>query len=95
MSLIWFVLVLFFFGFVFGAIARLLVPGRDPMGCTGTWALGIVGSLVGGFLGYVIFGADIEDGAVQFGGIVGSIIGSVIVLLILRAVSGNRRRVRR
>ena len=96
MSLLWFILVLFVFGFVFGAIARLLVPGRDPMGCTGTWALGIVGSLVGGFLGYVIFGADIDKGAVQFGGFFGSIIGSVIVLLVLRTVrGGSYRRTRR
>ena len=90
MSFIWFVLVLFVFGFVFGAIARAIVPGRDPMGCTGTWALGVAGSLVGGFLGYAIFGADIEDGAVQFGGIVGSIIGSVLLLLVLRAVDRGR-----
>jgi uncharacterized membrane protein YeaQ/YmgE (transglycosylase-associated protein family) len=89
-SFIWFLLVLFVFGFVFGAIARAIVPGRDPMGCTGTWALGIAGSLVGGFLGYAIFGADLDDGAVQFGGILGSIIGSVIVLLVLRAVSRRR-----
>lgn len=91
MNFIWFVLVLFFFGFVFGAIARAIVPGRDPMGCTGTWALGIGGSLVGGFLGYAVFGADLEDGAVQFGGVVGSILGSVILLLVLRAVSGRSR----
>ena len=90
MSLIWFILVLFVFGIIFGAIARAVVPGRDPMGCMGTWALGVGGSLLGGFLGYVIFGADIDDGAVQFGGLLGSIIGSILLLLILRAVSGGR-----
>ena len=83
--MIWFVLVLFVFGLLFGALARLLVPGPDPMGIFATWALGIAGSLVGGFLGYLLFGADIEDGAVQFGGIVGSIVGSVLVLLLVRS----------
>ncbi len=88
--MLWFILVLFVFGLIFGGIARLLVPGRDPMGCVGTWALGIGGSLLGGFLGYWIFGADIEDGSVQFGGIIGSIIGSILLLLILRALRGGR-----
>ena len=90
MSLIWFILVLFVFGIVFGAIARAVVPGRDPMGCMGTWALGVAGSLVGGFLGYAIFGADLDDGAVQFGGFLGSIIGSIILLLVLRALGGTK-----
>lgn len=89
MSLLWLILVWFVFGFVFGAIARAVVPGRDPMGCMGTWALGVAGSLVGGFLGFLIFGADAEDGAVQFGGILGSIIGSILLLLVLRATQGR------
>jgi uncharacterized membrane protein YeaQ/YmgE (transglycosylase-associated protein family) len=54
--MIWFILVLFVFGIIFGAIARLLVPGRDPIGIVGTWALGVAGSFMGGFLGYLIFG---------------------------------------
>jgi len=84
--MIWFILILLGVGLIFGAIARLLVPGRDPMSIAQTWLLGVIGSLVGGFLGYVIFGADIEDGAVQAGGVVSSIIGSIIVLLIYRMV---------
>lgn len=90
----WFLLVLFFFGIVFGAIARLLVPGRDPLGIMGTWALGVAGSFVGGFLGYALLGADIEDGAVQMGGIFGSIIGSVLLLLVVRALRGRGGRSR-
>ncbi len=93
--MLWFILVLLFFGLLFGAIARLVVPGRDPLGLAGTWLLGVVGSFVGGFLGYVIFGADIDDGAVQMGGVFGSIIGSILVLLIYRAVKGDRYRGRR
>lgn len=83
--MLWFILVLFVFGLIFGAIARLLVPGPDPMGIAGTWLLGVVGSFVGGFLGYALFGADLEDGAVQMGGIIGSIVGAVLVLLVYRA----------
>ena len=89
--MLWFILVLLFFGLIFGAIARALVPGRDRMSLAQTWLLGVVGSFVGGFLGYAIFGADIDDGAVQMGGIVGSIIGSVLVLLVYRAVRGRDR----
>ena len=53
-----------------------------------TWELfvvGIVGSFVGGFLGYLLFGFDDDEGAIQPGGIIGSIVGAVIVLLIWRA----------
>jgi len=94
--MIWFILVLLFFGLLFGLIARAIVPGRDRMSLGQTWLLGIIGSFVGGFLGYALFGADIEDGAVQMGGIFGSIVGSVIVLLVYRAMrgrSGGRTRI--
>lgn len=89
--MLWFILVIFVFGIIFGALARLIVPGRDRMGIVKTWALGVCGSLLGGFLGYAIFGADIDDGAVQAGGIFGSIIGSILLLLIVRLVRGGRR----
>ena len=88
--MIWFILILLGVGLIFGALARLLVPGPDPMSIGQTWLLGVVGSLVGGFLGYLIFGADIDDGPVQAGGVVGSILGAVIVLLIYRAVRDRR-----
>ena len=74
-------------GLIAGFIARAVVPGPDPMGIGGTLLLGIIGSFVGGLLGYLIFGHDIEEGAVQASGIIGSILGAVIVLLIYRAVT--------
>lgn len=92
---IWFIIVLLFVGFIAGALARLLVPGPDPMSLAGTWLLGVLGSFAGGFLGYVLFGADEEDGVIQVSGIIGSVIGAVILLLIYRAVvarRGGRRR---
>ena len=86
-----FLISLFVIGIVAGFLARLLVPGRDPMGFWATVLLGIIGSFVGGFLGYVLFGHDLDEGALQASGIVGSIIGAVIVLLLYRAITRNRR----
>ncbi|HET9608698.1 MAG TPA: GlsB/YeaQ/YmgE family stress response membrane protein [Acidimicrobiales bacterium] len=74
-------------GIIAGYVARLLVPGRDPMSFVQTAILGIVGSFIGGFLGYVLFGHDFDDGALQASGVVGSIIGAVIALLIYNATT--------
>jgi uncharacterized membrane protein YeaQ/YmgE (transglycosylase-associated protein family) len=82
---LWFIISLLIIGLIAGFIARALVPGRDPMGVGGTILLGVVGSFVGGFLGYVLFHKDVNQGAVQPSGIIGSIIGAVIVLLLWRA----------
>ena len=68
-----------------------LVPGPDPIGILGTILLGIVGSFVGGFLGYALFHKDSQEGFLQPSGIIGSVIGAVIALLIYRAVSGRSR----
>jgi uncharacterized membrane protein YeaQ/YmgE (transglycosylase-associated protein family) len=78
-------------GIVAGYLARLLVPGKDPMGFVGTVALGIIGSFVGGFLGYVIFDKDFGEGALQASGIIGSLIGAIIALLVWRALGGRER----
>lgn len=88
--MLWFLLILLFFGLVFGAIARLLVPGPDPIGLGGTWVLGVVGSLVGGLLGYLLFDVDLDDGPIQAAGIIGSILGSVVVLVVYNALSDRR-----
>lgn len=69
-------------GLIAGALARLLVPGRQNISVGMTIVLGIVGSFVGGFLGYLIFHKDAQDGFLQPAGIIGSIIGAIIVLLI-------------
>lgn len=86
MGLIVFLLV----GLLAGFIARALVPGPDPMGWLGTMILGIIGSFVGGTLAALLFGGTLD---VSAAGIVGSIIGSIIVLLVWRAMGGQRTRV--
>ena len=90
--MIGFIIGMILIGLIAGFIARAVVPGPDPMGIVGTIVLGIVGSLVGGFLGYILFGKDTSEGAFQTAGIIGSIIGAIIALLVYRAV--NRRRTR-
>lgn len=80
-------------GLIAGAIARLLVPGRDRLGLLMTAALGMVGSFVGGFLGYLI-GHDRAAGGVHASGLFGSIVGAIVVLLIYRRV-GHKRLARR
>ena len=81
-------------GLIAGALARLIVPGKQSMSILMTIVLGVVGSFVGGFLGYLIFGADSGDGFFQPAGIIGSIIGAVIVLLIYIFATGRRRSTR-
>ena len=84
-----FIIVLLIVGLIAGFLARAIVPGPDPMGVVATIALGVVGSFIGGFLGYVIFHKDATQGALQPSGIVGSIIGAVIALLVYRATIGR------
>jgi uncharacterized membrane protein YeaQ/YmgE (transglycosylase-associated protein family) len=84
-----FIVMLIIIGIVAGYIARLLVPGRDPMSFVQTAVLGVVGSFIGGFLGYVLFGKDPGEGALQASGVIGSILGAIVALLIYNAA--NRR----
>jgi uncharacterized membrane protein YeaQ/YmgE (transglycosylase-associated protein family) len=81
-------------GLIAGALARLLVPGRQDIGIPATIAVGIIGSFVGGFLGYLLFHKDSQDGFFQPAGIVGSVIGAIIVLLLWMRMGSSRRTVR-
>ena len=73
-------------GLVVGAIAKFLMPGRDPGGCLVTILLGIAGAFVAGFLGRVI--GWYEPG--QPAGFIASVIGAMLVLLVYRLIKGRR-----
>ena len=77
-------------GLIAGAVARLVVPGKQDLSIAMTIVIGIIGSFVGGFLGYLFFRNDASDGFLQPAGIIGSIIGAIIVLLIWIRVGGRR-----
>jgi uncharacterized membrane protein YeaQ/YmgE (transglycosylase-associated protein family) len=74
------------FGLVIGAIAKFLMPGRDPGGWIVTILLGIAGSFVGGFLAQAILGRDTKTA-----GWIGSIIGAMVLLFVYRMIVGRRR----
>lgn len=82
---------LLFVGLLAGFLARLLVPGKDPLSIGQTLLIGIIGSFVGGLLGYVIFNEDLDEGALQASGIFGSVVGAVIVLLVYRKLFAGKR----
>jgi uncharacterized membrane protein YeaQ/YmgE (transglycosylase-associated protein family) len=77
-----------FIGIIAGYLGRLLLPGRDPMGFVQTVVFGIIGALVGYFLFTSVLGIG-DDDKFDLGGILGSIVGTMIVLLIWRAVAGR------
>jgi uncharacterized membrane protein YeaQ/YmgE (transglycosylase-associated protein family) len=75
-------------GLLVGLLARFLVPGRDPMGCLATSLLGIVGSIVGGFISRFFFRPAPAVGYVRPGFLI-SLVGAILVLLLVRAVRGR------
>jgi len=90
-----FIIILIVIGLIAGLIARLLVPGRDSIGLIGTILLGIVGSFVGGFLWELVEYHTIETHHFKALGILGSIVGAIVVLLLLRVTGLEPGRGRR
>jgi uncharacterized membrane protein YeaQ/YmgE (transglycosylase-associated protein family) len=84
-----------FFGFLLlgllaGAIAKLILPGRNGGGWVITLVLGVVGALLGGFLGSLLFNAPLEDFfSIQTWLL--AIGGSIIVLLVYGAITSRRK----
>jgi len=74
------------FGLIVGAIAKLLMPGRDPGGIIVTMLIGIAGSLIGGFLGRALGWYGPNDGA----GYIVSILGAILLLWLYRVIAGRQ-----
>ena len=76
-----------FLGLIAGALAKFIVPGKDPGGFLITIVIGIVGGILGGFLGSLIGLGRIES--FDLGGIVIATIGAIILLIVYRLVKKN------
>ena len=82
-NLLWTIIV----GLVVGALAKLIMPGKDPGGIIVTILLGIAGSFIGHFVGQQIV-PDFTAG--QIGGFVMSILGALLLLFIYRLITGRK-----
>jgi uncharacterized membrane protein YeaQ/YmgE (transglycosylase-associated protein family) len=79
---LWFILFLAFWGLVVGALARLALPGPDPMGILATIGLGLAGSFIGGVVSWAFIG--------HAGGIIFSIVGATLLLYLHRRFVQHR-----
>jgi uncharacterized membrane protein YeaQ/YmgE (transglycosylase-associated protein family) len=83
-------LVWMLFGLIAGAVAKFILPGKDPGGCLVTSLIGLLGALIGGFLGTRIFafgtvtGFNVRSFAI-------AVLGAIVLLLIYRIVVSRRR----
>jgi uncharacterized membrane protein YeaQ/YmgE (transglycosylase-associated protein family) len=76
------------FGLVAGAIAKFVMPGRDPGGCILTIVIGIAGALLGGFLATLLGFGGIEEFDLR--SLLIAVLGSIVLLAIFRALRGRR-----
>jgi uncharacterized membrane protein YeaQ/YmgE (transglycosylase-associated protein family) len=83
LSFIWWLII----GLVAGALARLIMPGRDPMGLLATVILGIVGSILGGLVSTAIWGFN--ERGFQPAGLLLSLLGALVVLWIYRMIKSR------
>ncbi|MFY9574327.1 MAG: GlsB/YeaQ/YmgE family stress response membrane protein [Blastocatellia bacterium] len=79
LQIIWWIIV----GLIVGALARLIMPGKDPMGWIATAVLGIAGSFVGGFIGNLIW-RPADGSYFHPGGLLLSLLGALLLLFLWR-----------
>ena len=76
-------------GAIVGALGRLFHPGRDPMGLLGTLVLGLIGSVVGGWLAVVLTDRTMDEFTAA--GLLGSILGAIVALIVYRLLQPHGR----
>ena len=75
-------------GFLAGALAKLIMPGKDPGGCIITMLLGVAGAFIGAYISNFL-GLGPQTGAMGFASAVG---GSVILLVLYRLLGGGKKK---
>jgi uncharacterized membrane protein YeaQ/YmgE (transglycosylase-associated protein family) len=78
-------------GLLAGALARLVVPGRQSIGCIATLAVGVAGALIGGFVAEAVFDEEIDFGF-DLKSLAIATVFAIVLLLLLQAAGGSRRR---
>jgi len=80
-------------GLIAGALAKAIMPGsaNEPGGWLMTMVLGVVGAFVGGFIGNALFGTGGASGSFSLPGILMATVGAIVVIGIMRLVTGSRR----
>jgi len=86
MNIIWWIV----FGTVAGALAKMIMPGKQNMGWLMTALLGIVGSIIGGFVGGKIFDKEVTNTIFSFYSMGMSVLGALLVLFIYGKVVANK-----
>lgn len=76
-------------GLIVGALARLIMPGRDPIGVIATIAIGVIGAIVGGYVWRAVFG---DSGGVEW---IGSILVAMALLFVYRQMTYGKTMSRR
>jgi uncharacterized membrane protein YeaQ/YmgE (transglycosylase-associated protein family) len=85
------VLSILVFGLLAGIVARVVTPGRQSIGCVPTLAVGVVGAFLGGLIGDVALGHKVRP-AWHLGSFLLAVVGAVVLLLVLEALAGRKRR---
>ena len=79
-------------GFLSGAIAKMVMPGEQRGGIILTMLLGIIGSMVGGYLGSMFFNVDLNQGFFDLSTWASAVGGALVVLTVYGFITGSRRR---
>ncbi|WP_454850359.1 GlsB/YeaQ/YmgE family stress response membrane protein [Promicromonospora soli] len=78
-------------GLIAGVIARIIIPGKQPGGFWLTLLLGVLGAMLGGWLGGLIFQVDLMANFWSWSAWLTSVVGAIVVILIVQAIFGRRK----